>query len=189
MGLGVGNLNNAVIQNAQYQQSKVSSQSSQTDFHTVFKGRHVLVKGGLSSRGLSDGGCVTVYKADETDAESKMMRVVTRTAEGQKYEQLIDPTKVDPTNATENEMSALLAYLVDEKKLDSSSALGALAGPGKESLNVFKVATEKKNFYALAEEMMKMQYDCHNFASYTARKKLLNAYDAFMNESDLLETK
>lgn len=182
--MNVNGLTSSHIVNTVFsKKGNVGVRNTTTNFQTVFKGKHVLVKGGLSSRGLSDGGCVTVYKADETDAESKMMRVVTRTADGQKYEQLIDPTKVDPTNATENEMSALLAYLVDEKKLDSSSALGALAGPGKESLNVFKVATEKKNFYALAEEMMKIQYDCRNFASYVPRKKLLNAYDAFMNES------
>ena len=80
-------------------------------------------------------------------------------------------------------MSALTAYLVDEKKLDSVSALSVGAGAAKGTANVSNVSTEKKNFYALTEEMMKMQYACHNFAGYAAYKKILSAYDIFMNRS------
>ena len=83
-------------------------------FQNSFNGVHTLVMGGLCSRGLADGGCVTVYKAEGYSAENPIMRVVTRAADGQEYEQL-----VDPASATRTEIDALAAYLVDEKKLDS----------------------------------------------------------------------
>ena len=151
-----------------------------TDFQNTFNGIHTLVMGGLSSRGLSDGGCVTVYKAEGYSSENSIMRVVTRAADGQEYEQFIDPAKVNPTSATENEMSALTAYLVEGKKLDSVSALGVGAGAAKGTANVSNVSTGKKNFYALTEEMMKMQYHFHNFAGYALYKKILSVYDVFM---------
>ncbi len=64
-----------------------------TDFQNTFNGIHTLVMGGLSSRGLSDGGCVTVYKAEGYSFENPIMRVVTRATDGQEYEQFIDPAK------------------------------------------------------------------------------------------------
>jgi len=169
--------------NSAFQKRRVPKQENvASNFQNTFNGIHTLVMGGLRSRGLNDGGCVTVYKAEEYSAENPIMRVVTRSADGQKQEQLIDPTKVNPTSATENEMSALIAYLVDEKKLDSASALGVGAGAAKGTANVSNVSTEKKNFYALTEEMMKMQYACHNFEGYASYKKILSAYDVFMNK-------
>ena len=163
------------------QKDGVRTGKESTDFQNTFNGIHTLVMGGLSSRGLSDGGCVTVYKAEGYSSENPIMRVVTRAADGQEYEQFIEPTKVNPTGATENEMSALTAYLVEEKKLDSVSALGVGAGAAKGTANVSNVSTERKNFYALTQEMMKMQYDSRNFAGYALYKKILSAYDVFMS--------
>ena len=159
-----------------YDRAEIASDSRNT-----FQGTHILVMGGLSSRGLIDSGCVTVYKAEEYSAENPIMRVVTRLADGQEYEQFIDPTKVNPTSATENEMSALLAYLVDEKQLNSIDTLGVGAGASISTDTVSSVATKKKNFYDLTEEMMKMQYNCHNYVGYASYKKVLNAFDVLMN--------
>lgn len=175
---GTDMVNNAFLKRTSAKTEKVAS-----DFQNSFKGVHTLVMGGLCSRGLNDGGCVTVYKAEGYSAENPVMRVVTRTADGQEQEQFIDPMKVNPTSATENEMSALTAYLVDEKKLDSVSALSVGAGATKGTASVSNVSTEKKNFYALTEEMMKMQYACHNFVGYASYKKILSAYEIFMNRN------
>jgi len=156
--------------------------NSTPDFQNSFNGIHTLVMGGLCSRGLTDGGCVTVYKAEGYCAENPLMRVVTRAADGQEQEQFIDPAKVNPASATRTEIDALTAYLVDEKKLDSASALRVGAGAGRGTDNFSNASTEKKNFYALAEEMMKMQYGCHNFAGYASYKKMLSAFDVFMDK-------
>lgn len=177
------NSGNYMVNNTFQKKENTKIGNATSDFQNSFNGIHTLVMGGLCSRGLNDGGCVTVYKAEEYSAENPVMRVVTRSADGHELEQFIDPTKVNPKNATENEMSALTAYLVDEKKLDSVSALSVGAGAAKGTANVSNVSTEKKNFYALTEEMMKMQYACHNFAGYAAYKKILSAYDIFMNKS------
>ncbi len=114
------------------QKDSVRTGKESTDYQNTFNVIHTLVMGGLSSRELSDGGCVTVYKAEGYSFENPIMRVVTKAADGQKFEQLIDPTKVNPTSATENEMFALIVYLVEEKKLDSVSAWGVGAVPPKE---------------------------------------------------------
>ena len=75
------------------QNGGVRTGEESTDFQNTFNGIHTLVMGGLSSRGLSDGGCVTVYKAEGYSSENPIIRVVIRAADGQKYEQFIDPTK------------------------------------------------------------------------------------------------
>lgn len=151
-------------------------------FRNRFQGTFTLVMGGLSSRGLSDGGCTTVYKADGYSAEHPVMRVVTRSADGQEYEQMIDPTKVNPASATRTEIDALTAYLVDEKKLDSASAMrvGAGAGMGTDTFSGATMA--KRNYYALAEEMMQMQYQCHNYAGYASYQKIAGAFAMFMGK-------
>ena len=72
--------------------------------------------------------------------------------------------------------------MVDEKKLDSISALRVGAGAEKGTESFSTAFAEKKNFYAIAEEMMKMQYECHNLAGYVSYKKILSAFDAFMDK-------
>ena len=77
-----------------------------------------LKLGGLASHALSDGSNVTVYKAESYTKESPFLRVVTTLADGTQSEQIIDPQKIDVSNATETEMMALNAYLIDEGKLE-----------------------------------------------------------------------
>lgn len=158
------------------------TRNTSSGFQNSFNGVHTLVMGGLCSRGLADGGCVTVYKAEGYRAENPIMRVVTRAADGREPEQLVDPAKVDPVSATRTEIDALAAYLLDEKKLDSMSALRVGAGAEKGTESFSTAFAEKKNYYAIAEEMMKMQYDCHNLAGYASYQKILSAFDAFMDK-------
>lgn len=110
------------------------------------------------------------------------MRVVTRSAEGQEYEQLIDPRKVNPASASRTEIDALTAYLVEEKKMDSASAMrvGAGAGMGKDTFA--SAATAKWNYDLLAREMMQMQYSCHNYEGYVSYQKIVSAFSAFINK-------
>ena len=174
--MNVNGINNGAYMTVQKGRvPKLRNESS--NFQNSFNGVHTLVMGGLCSRGLADGGCVTVYKAEGYSAENPIMRVVTRAADGQEYEQL-----VDPASATRTEIDALAAYLVDEKKLDSISALRVGAGAEKGTESFSTAFAEKKNFYAIAEEMMKMQYECHNLAGYASYQKILSAFDGFMDK-------
>ena len=181
MSMNVNGINNGAYMPVQKRESP-KTRNTAPGFQNSFNGVHTLVMGGLCSRGLADGGCVTVYKAEGYSAENPIMRVVTRAADGQEHEQLIDPAKVDPASATRTEIDALAAYLVDEKKLDSISALRIGAGAEKGTESFSTAFAEKKNFYAIAEEMMKMQYECHNLAGYASYQKILSAFDAFMDK-------
>ena len=178
---GINGINNGSYMPVQKRESPKTGNTA-PGFQNSFNGVHTLVMGGLCSRGLVDGGCVTVYKADGYSTENPIMRVVTRAADGQEYEQLVDPAKVDPASATRTEIDALAAYLVDEKKLDSMSALRVGAGAEKGTESFSTAFAEKKNYYAIAEEMMKMQYECHNLAGYASYQKILSAFDAFMDK-------
>ena len=179
--MNVNGINNGSYMPVQKRESP-KTKNAAPDFQNSFNGVHTLVMGGLCSRGLADGGCVTVYKAEGYSVENPVMRVVTKAADGREYEQLADPAKEDPARATRREIDALAAYLVDEKKLDSMSALKMGAGAEKGTESFSTAFAEKKNYYAIAEEMMKMQYDCHNFAGYASYRKILSAFDAFMDK-------
>ena len=72
-----------------------------TSTTTSYAGTFNLKIGGLVSRALPDGSNVTVYKADSYTKDSPLLRVVTTSADGKESEQMIDPYKVDVTNATE----------------------------------------------------------------------------------------
>lgn len=170
------------VQNVFSQKGNNKTGNVTSDFQNNFQGTCslVLVSGGLMSRGLSDGGCTTVYKAEGYSAENPLMRVVTTSLNGQEYEQLIDPTKVNPASATRTEIDALTAYLVDEKKLDSVSALGIGAGAGIGTTTFSSASTVKENYCSLTEEMMKMQYNSHNYEGYLHYKKILSIFDALM---------
>ena len=62
--------------------------------------------------------------------------------------------------------------MVDEKKLDSISALRIGAGAEKGTESFSTAFAEKKN----------LQYECHNLAGYVSYKKILSAFDAFMDK-------
>ena len=118
--MNVNGINNGSYLPVQKRESPKTGNTA-PGFQNSFNGVHTLVMGGLCSRGLADGGCVTVYKAEGYRAEK-----------------------------------------------------------GTESFST--AFAEKKNFYAIAEEMMKMQYECHNLAGYASYQKILSAFDGFMDK-------
>ncbi len=163
------------------QSSRVNTTGKDT-----YNGPFHLRMGGMVSRALSDGGNVTVYEADGYSAENPMVRVVTTSADGQEYEQIIDPRTVDVSKATENEMLALNAYLVREGKLDNSVySSGVLSGAGLSNADTLSVMNLKQNFFINVKEMMEMQYNAHNLAGYAKYRKLYDVYDLFMRMKPL----
>lgn len=147
-----------------------------------FNGAYSLRMGGMVSRALSDGGNVTVYEADGYSSENPMVKVATTSVDGKEHEQFIDPRTVDISNATENEMLALNAYLVKEGKLDNSVySSSVLSGANLSNANVTSVMNLKKNFFSNVKEMMEMQYNAHNYAGYVQYKKVWDTYNLFMD--------
>lgn len=126
--------------------------------------------GGLASRALPDGSNVTVYKADSYTKESPFLRIVTTLADGTESEEIIDPQKVDISSATEKEMFALNAYLVDEGKLDHDVYKTGM-------FSDYGVSETKKNFADIIKDLMEMQYSANNLSGYAKYNKILSAYD------------
>ncbi len=141
-----------------------------------------LKLGGEVSRALKGGSNVTVYKADEYTSENPLLRVVTTQSNGQQFEQTIDPRKVDILNATEDEMLALNAYLVDRGSLDDSVYRTSILDANDEQSN-FNHSDTRLDFISAVSEIMKMQYDTHNVAGYARYNKILNTYKSFMEIS------
>ena len=135
-----------------------------------YAGTFNLKIGGLASRALPDGSNVTVYKADSYTKASPLLRVVTTSADGKESEQIIDPSKVNISNATEKEMFALNSYLVEEGKLDNDVyKTGMFTDNG--------LSDTRKNFADIIKELMNMQYNANNLSGYAKYSKILNAYD------------
>lgn len=99
-----------------------------------------------------------------------LYRVVTTSADGKESEQIIDPSKVNISNATEKEMLALNSYLVDEGKLDNDVYKTGMFTDSS-------VSDTKKNFADIIKELMDMQYNANNLSGYAKYNKILSAYD------------
>lgn len=179
--LGYSMTGNAATKNYNLTKEKFSFQT--TLENSSYNGPYLLKMGGLVSRALSDGGNVTVYKADSYNENNPMLRLVTTSADGNETEQLIDPRTVDISNATDNEMLALNAYLVETGKLDDDVYTSSvLSGTSLSKVNLESASNIKKNFFDNLNELMKMQYDAHNFASYAQCNKILGVYNSFMEK-------
>lgn len=169
---GLNTLNSAMrsgLTGVNKQSAKKNSVQTSTTASS-FAGTFNLKIGGLASRALSDGSNVTVYKADTYTKDSPLLRVVTTSADGKEREQIIDPSKVNISNATENEMFALNSYLVDEGKLDNDVyKTGMFTDSG--------VSDTKKNFADILKNLMEMQYNANNLSGYAKYNTILSAYD------------
>jgi hypothetical protein len=141
-------------------------------------GTGVLKLGGLTSRALPGGANVTVYKADGYSAENPLLRVVTTDASGKQSEQSIDPRRVNPSNATEDELLALNAYLADTGTLDSKgfqTGMGLLGGTSANPRGRVHPSV-RRNFIAEASDWMVMQRNAGNLAGAARYGKLLDVY-------------
>jgi hypothetical protein len=146
-----------------------------------YNGPYLLKIGGLVSRALDDGTNVTIYKSDSYTDENPILRMVVTSADGNESEQLIDPRTVDISNATDNEMLALNAYLVEIGKLDSSVYTSSvLAGTSVSKVDLSSASNFKKNFLNNIKEMMIMQYNAHNLDGYAQCRNILGVYNLFM---------
>ena len=178
MNIGGLNTMNSAIKSgmARVNRQSAKRQNPVQDSTTTssYAGTFNLKIGGLASRALPDGSNVTVYKADSYTKDSPFLRVVTTSADGKESEQIIDPTKVNISNATEKEMLALNSYLVDEGRLDNDVYKTGMFTDSS-------ITDTKKNFSDIIKELMDMQYKANNHSGYAKYNKILSAYD-FLGE-------
>lgn len=174
-------LKTMIQKRGQNRSDKVATFQENSSINDTYSGPYTLRMGGLVSRALDKGANVTIYKSDSYTTSNPILRVVTTSADGKENEQLIDPREVDITNATQNEMLALNAYLVDQGKLDNSVyATSIMQGSSVSDVDLSSASNLKKNFLDVAKEMMEMQYKVHNFAMYAEYRKIFGVYNSFM---------
>jgi hypothetical protein len=107
--------------------------------------------------------------------------MVVTSADGNESEQLIDPRTVDISNATDNEMLALNAYLVEIGKLDSSVYTSSvLSGTSVSKVDLSSASNLKNNFLNNLNDVMIMQYNAHNLDGYAQCRNILGVYNSFM---------
>ena len=164
------------------EQNQIGKAVVQTNDYTnsFYNGPAHLRIGGLVSRALDKGANVTIYKSDSYTEENPMLRIVTTSADGEEKEQLIDPRTIDISNATQNEMLALNAYLVDQGKLDGGVPTSILTGTDITPTDLAKASNLRSNFLDIARDMMEMQYKAHNYSGYAIYSKMLGVYESFM---------
>lgn len=183
---GLSNSSN-ILKSILQKRDQIKSDKETTNVQMVdsvnnsYNGPYLLKMGGLVSRALDDGANVTVYKTDSYTEENPILRLVTTSADGNEIEQLIDPRTVDISNATDNEMLALNAYLVEKGKLDNSVYTSSvLSGTSISKVDLLSASNLKKNFLDNVKQVMEMQYNAHNIAGYTQCSKILGVYNSFM---------
>lgn len=134
-----------------------------------------LKLGGVSSRALSDGSNVTVYKSNSYSKENPLMKVVTTLADGSKTEEMVDPRTVDISNASENEMLAFNAYMVDQGKMDNSVYRTSF-------LQDESITGTRRNYLEIAKRLMEMQYNAGNVAGYVKYNKIYTTYSQLLKK-------
>lgn len=179
--MNVANIGNTTgMQNYQYKKNNMINAdkkfASYYNMQTPIK-HYTLKMGGLVSRSLEDGGNVTVYKADDYTEENPLLRVVTASASGQEQEKIIDPRSVNPACATEDEMLALNAYLVETGVADNDihTTIG-IGAENRRDNSSYSHESTKLNYMSLVREMRDMQYLAGNRVGYAQYNKILSVY-------------
>jgi len=178
MGIaGVGNYNYA-----NYYQNNVNrhnEQASSTFNMSASGGIELHMTDGetgtkaLTSVGFHNGTSASVFKADNYTDENPQYLVKYWDEKGEIQEYTVNPKEVDPSNASYIEMLAyatysdVQGYTTDAYENFMSAAGGTSADIEYDSTNI----NAKKNFKAMVEEFMQMQYDAGNISGYLSYKQ------------------
>ena len=181
MNVGGVTTNYPIGYEARRTQRAATEKTFARDSYTYCGTGHLRI-GGMVSRALDKGANVTVYKSDSYTADNPILRIVTTSADGKENEQLIDPRTIDISNATQNEMLALNAYLAEQGKLDAGVPSSILTGADVTPTDLERASNVRTNFLDIAKEMMEMQYRAHNYSGYALYRKYLGVYSAFMQQ-------
>lgn len=132
--------------------------------------------GSIYASGTPDGQHFAIYKG-ENDSTGNPQYVIKGTdADGNTYEQTVDPGKVDPKNCSYVEFMAMNTYLVDTGALDSSD------------LNAFERPTEndqeKADYLGALRSWRDTQFDAGNMVGYHHAAKNVDAINNLVQEQN-----
>lgn len=158
--------------------SKINSKSNEkfSDYFNVSNGEFLLRKGGLVSRALSDGANVTIFKSDEYSTQNPVLKMSITDKNGKVSERLINANDIDPKNASQNEMLALNAHLVEQGKIADIYTSSVLIGIDTSSVSL-EQSDIKRDFIASTRELMDMQKRAKNIELYYKLEKILALYN------------
>ena len=133
--------------------------------------------------GFPDGSSTSVFKGQNYTTDHPVFTVKTWDADGNMTETEIDASKVDPGNASLQEMMALNANRQLNGEEDFGDQLMMSAGRlhGDEVAGSYEDFFSKNNWMAEIKDFMDMQYQLGNMAGYLQYKK---AYDIMQAISD-----
>ena len=158
--------------------SKTNSKSNEkfSDYFNVSNGEFLLRKGGLVSRALSDGSNVMIFKSDEYSTQNPVLKMSITDKNGKLSERLINANDINPKNASQNEMLALNAHLVEQGKIDDIYTSSVLVGTDTSSVSL-EQSDIKRDFIASTRELMNMQKRAGNMEFYYKLEKILELYN------------
>ncbi len=119
-----------------------------------------------------------IYKPADFDENDPEYRVEIWDKNGNKTEQMVKISEVDPTNATSAEMHAYSSYLSDSGKCKSAVDSFLMSRDRIYDKTPDYDGLEKANFMDLARDMMQMQYTVGNMQGYLKFKAF---YDALLD--------
>lgn len=173
-GVGTNSYNYCGVQ---YPKSSNTKQSNTANIapstHTIHgdSKEYGKVLGGI---GFPDGANSAVYQSKNYTANNPVFMVVTWDAEGNKTEKEIDASKVDPANASLQEMMALNANrkLNGEDSFEDEVMMSAGRLHGDETASGYDDFFTKNNWISEIEDFMNMQYRLGNMGGYLQYKKV-----------------
>ena len=192
-GVGTNSYNYCGVQ---YPKSSNTKQSNTANIapstHTIHgdSKEYGKVLGGI---GFPDGANSAVYQSKNYTANNPVFMVVTWDAEGNKTEKEIDASKVDPANASLQEMMALNANrkLNGEDSFEDEVMMSAGRLHGDETASGYDDFFTKNNWISEIEDFMNMQYRLGNMGGYLQYKKvselLQSVSDAITNIGNTLD--
>jgi len=127
----------------------------------------------LTSVGYSDGSSVSVFKAEDyTDSNPKYM-VKRWGKNGEETEYFVNPTQVNPENASYIDMLAYSTYLdlTGQTKNGFGDFLAAARGVNGDLTYDAESMNTKMDFKSLVKEFMQAQYDAGNLIGYLSFKR------------------
>lgn len=152
----------------------------------------------LGGIGFPDGSNASVYKDKEYTTDNPLFLVMTWDAQGNKTETKIDASKVDPANASLQEMMALNAnrHLNGEDSFENELMMAAGRLHGDEAASGYDDFFSKNNWISEMEDFMDMQYMLGNMAGYLRYKRVSEIMQSISdtilnigNSSDKVEDK
>jgi len=140
----------------------------------------------LTYVGFPNGGSASVFKMEGYSEVNPQYRVRYWGSGWEKRGYIVDPTQVDPSNASYVEMLAYATY--SDKQGATNDAFGKFitAANGVNADITYDLGNidTKENFKGMIEEYMQMQHDMGDLQGYMSYRQLYDYMDASQDDLD-----